>query len=239
MRYYRKSPCMTQRIAVSLVLLLLIVQACKHRPLIDTPTPPGDGACDPDSVYFELQILPILVSRCAMAGCHAQINSADGVNLTSYSRVMQTADIKPGKLDGDFWEAITETKADKRMPPPPLLPLSAAEIALIRTWLLQGAQNLQCDPNIGGCQTDNMSFAQDIQPILQTACTGCHGGANPQGGIQLSNFSGVSQVLSQNRLLGAIKKQPGYTAMPPAGPGLPDCQISKIEAWINQGAKNN
>lgn len=223
-----------------------IQSGCKHQPFLDMTIIPGDTTqnpvehpCSPDTVYFQLQILPILVNNCTMPGCHSASNPAEDIDLTSYAKVMQTGDIKPGKLDGDLWEAINETDSDKRMPRPPAAPLTAEQKNLIRVWILQGAQDLTCDGDSGACDTTNMSFSMDIQPIFNTNCTGCHGGSNPQAGINLSNYSGVSNVLSANRLLGAIKHQAGFTAMPPSGNPLSTCKIDQIEAWVNQGAKNN
>ncbi len=221
---------------------LLSNSGCKHRPVVDMDMPPDDTTmvqpCHPDTVYFQLQILPILVSNCALPGCHSAISPQEGIELTSYQKVMQTADIKPGDLDGDLWEAINETDPEKRMPRPPSPPLTAEQINLIRTWILQGAKDLTCDPT-GVCDTVGMSFANDIQPILNTYCTGCHGGSAPLGGINLSNFSGVSVVVNNNRILGAIRRQPGFSPMPQGGNPLPECHINQIAAWINQGAQNN
>lgn len=228
--------------AVVILAGLLSNSGCQHRPVVDMDMPPDDTTqvqpCHPDTVYFELQILPILVSNCALPGCHSAISPQEGVELTSYQKVMQTADIKPGELKGDLWEAINETDPDKRMPRPPNLPLTAEQKNLIRTWILQGARDLTCEPT-GVCDTVAMSFANDIQPILNTYCTGCHGGSAPLGGINLSNFSGVSVVVNNNRILGAIRRQAGFSPMPQGGNPLPECHIHQIAAWIDQGAQNN
>lgn len=69
-------------LSVVVVLLLLeLLSACKHDALFDAAVPgptdtlPGDppntgGLCDPDTVYFQSQILPLLISRCTEPGCH-------------------------------------------------------------------------------------------------------------------------------------------------------------------------
>lgn len=232
---------------VLLGLNLLLHSGCKHTPVIDMTMPPDDTTtvvpigkpCSPDSVYFSLQILPILVSNCAMDNCHSNNNPEEGVNLTSYSKVMATADIKPGQLKGDLWEAINETDPKKRMPVPPRSPLSTEQLELIRKWIQQGALDKTCDADANGCSTINMSFAQHIMPLLKNVCTGCHSGSSASGNINLSTFEGVSVVAANGRLTGAIKKRPGYTAMPPAGNALSPCNVDKIEAWIAQGIKNN
>ena len=38
------------------------------------------------------------------------------------------------------------------------------------------------------------------------------------------------------KLIGAIKHEPGFVAMPQSGGKLEDCDIEKMEAWIAAGA---
>jgi hypothetical protein len=125
-----------------LVISILIIQ-CRHEP--ETLGIIGIS-CDPDTVYFERDLLPLLNSSCAKSGCHDATTASDGVILDSYFNVMATADVKPGNPDdSDLYEVITDDDPDDRMPPPPLPPLSSDQIAMVRKWILQGAQNLICD----------------------------------------------------------------------------------------------
>ena len=111
----------------------------------DTGTP-----CDPDVVYFDQDILPILRSNCAFSGCHDNNSAQDGVILTSYENVMLTADVEAFDLDGsDLYEVITDSDPDDRMPPAPNERLTSAQISKISEWILQGAKNEQCD---AGCR---------------------------------------------------------------------------------------
>jgi uncharacterized membrane protein len=240
-----------------LSLWLLSLGSCKHQPWIPDGIIPIDttgtggtdttgtggtagNPCSPDSVYFAMQILPILQSSCAMSGCHDAASAQDGVILTSYANVMNTADVRPFDLDGsDLYEAITENDPDKIMPPPPSASLSAAQIALIAKWINQGAQDLSCDANAGGCNTANMSFANDIKPIVTNKCAGCHSGNNPSGGINLSTHAGVSAVALSGQLYGSINWQTGFSNMPKNGAKLPQCEIDKIKSWVDAGAPNN
>ncbi len=89
------------------------------------------------------------------------------------------------------------------------------------------------------CQTTNVSFNATIKPIFSANCVSCHSGAGASAGIRLSNHAEVSAAADGGRLLGAIRHQSGFSAMPPTGPKLTDCQISQIEAWIAQGKPNN
>ena len=237
------------------ILLMLLIQfnACKHDPFIteddmmpiDTTDNPIDTTemgmpCDPDKVYFALEIQPILTSNCAFSDCHDAASAQDGVVLTSYKRVMQTADVRAFDLDGsDLYEVITDSDPDKRMPPPPRASLTSAQINLIATWILQGAENLECDPDAGVCDTDNVSYATIIVPILQNTCLGCHSGSTPSGGINLSTHAGVQTVALNGRLVGAVSHDSAYSSMPQGGQKLSDCKIDQIRAWVDAGAPNN
>ena len=223
------------------------LQSCKHEPFGTVIPDPSDTTvvtpghpCHEDTVYFDLQILPILRSNCALSGCHDEASRQDGVILTSYQRVMQTADVRPFNLSGsDLYKVITETRADKVMPPPLRQRLSAEQIALIAKWINQGARNLTCDANAGTCQTADISWAQHIRPIIQNSCLGCHSGAAPGGGLNFSTHAGVAAVASNGRLFGAVNHQAGYVAMPLGGAKMPECVIQQIKSWIDAGAPNN
>lgn len=99
-------------------------------------------------------------------------------------------------------------------------------------------------PETGGCETDNMSFAADVWPVINASCTACHSGASPSGGIALGNYAEVAAsaaVAAGNygSLYGVISHASGNSPMPKNSNKLPDCTISKIKAWIDQGAADN
>lgn len=79
-----------------------------------------------------------------------------------------------------------------------------------------------------------VSFASDIQPILNSFCNfpACHGAGN--GTRSWTNYANVS-ASAQN-----IKLRTSAKAMPPAGQtALSDQQIQLIACWVDAGAKNN
>lgn len=235
------------------ILVLLSLSGCKHEPPIgpddlagggggggNGPGPDPDPAdtCNPSVVYFEQQILPLLISNCAVPGCHNQAtNNNDDIQITSYATLMNSDIIRmDDPFDSDLWEAINETDPDDRMPRPPQNPLTPAQIALISTWLQQGAQNNSC---VSGCDTTNVTYSGTIQPIIAGNCIGCHSGGSPQGGLNFSSWSVLNQVASTGQLAGAIQHQSPFASMPPSGPGLSACNIDKMLIWIEDGAPNN
>jgi hypothetical protein len=253
---------------VTALLLLLAMPACKHdNSLTGPPEEPGTGGnnggnnggntggnnggnnggggntggvpCDPNTVYFQNQVLPILISNCAKAGCHDANSRQDGVELTSYQSVMNTVDdvTSTDPDDNDLLEVLLEDDADKRMPQPPNAPLTAGQINLIRTWINQGAQNQVCDENAGGCDVAGVTFSGFVQPLIQTKCQGCHSGSAPSGGINLASYAGVQAAVQSGKLFNAITRTVNW--MPQGGARLDDCTIDKVKAWIDAGAPNN
>lgn len=250
-------------IGLMLLMVMISMPACEHDPTspvdpdpmdttgnpIDTTGNPIDTSsvdtsgvpCDPNVIYFEYQILPILRSNCAKSGCHDAITHEEGIILDSYENVMDSDVIRPGRPDNsDLYERITDDDSDDRMPPPPNARLTSEQISLIRNWIQSGAENLDCNPNYGSCNTTNMSYAGNIAPVLNANCVGCHSGVAPSGGITLNTYEGVRSVALSGKLIGAITWSPGFSPMPKgASQKLPDCTIQKINAWVNDGAPNN
>ncbi|MBK8429107.1 MAG: hypothetical protein IPL27_25530 [Lewinellaceae bacterium] len=145
----------------------------------------GNGVvCNPDSVYFSNQILPILISNCTQSGCHNDQDREEGIILTSYQKLVST--VENATLnnwdENDLTRVLIEDDLDKRMPygKPPL---PQAQIDLISRWVAQGARNNACNENAGQCDTTNAKFSSFVQPLVQARCQGCHSGSSPQGGI--------------------------------------------------------
>ena len=239
---------------------LMLLASCTHDPIAG-PVDPGPGPdpidttgpgtpidtgttgtpCDPSIVYFQTEVLPILRSNCAKSGCHDAASHQDGIILTDYNQVMNSDDVvDPFDLDdSDLFEVITETDPDKRMPPPPHERLTAEQIEVIATWIMQGAKDLTCDENAGTCNTDNVTYSGFVAPLLANTCVGCHSGGAPSGGISLNTHGGVQAVALNGRLYGAISHAAGFQPMPRGSARLSQCTIDKVKAWIDDGAPNN
>lgn len=96
----------------------------------------------------------------------------------------------------------------------------------------------QVTPDPPECVTTDMSFAGNILPIISANCQGCHG-ATPSAPFSLTNYAEVKVVADDGRLIGAITHASGFTPMPQNGSKLSDCNIAKIQAWVDQGKKDN
>jgi mono/diheme cytochrome c family protein len=247
---------MCKRIYQVLLITLVIVvfEACKHDPLqpVGEPDSPGDttgtgggdttGAggvvCDPDTIYFQQMILPLLNSNCAVSGCHDPATAEDDVVLSDYQSIMATADIVPFDADeSEIIEVLFETDPEDMMPPPGNTPLTMEQKNLLIDWINQGALNNSCVAS--ECDTIDISYLQDVFPIVLNNCTGCHSGNDPSGGFSLTNHAEVKEAALNFDLLNSILWNGLAENMPKNGDQLSDCQIDIIEIWINDGTPNN
>ena len=87
----------------------------------------------------------------------------------------------------------------------------------------------------------------NIQPVIQENCVGCHGEKEPKEGVNLTSYASLMKggehgpiVVAGNPdesvLIHVLKAGHGKPQMPPKGP-LPADTISKVEQWIKDGAK--
>lgn len=229
------------------ILCLLLADSCKHAiPFpIDNSTGGTGGtggsggtgstadSCDPSNVYFQQQVLPILVSYCAQPGCHDNASHREGVTLVSYASVMQTGGVTPGDPSRSRLYRII---SDGSMPPNGYAKPSASQLALISQWIQQGAKDLVCQ-NL--CDSGVYTYSAAIQPLMASQCQGCHNSTNASGGVDLSSYAGVKAEVSSGRLWGSVSGAAGLVQMPLNGNKLSDCQLAQIQKWIAAGAPNN
>jgi len=214
---------------------LLIILSCTKHTIGDDPIDDTDLSfavtCDPDTIYFQNTILPLVVSSCGTSGCHDQASHKDGIILTDYASILKTGEIKPGDPgDSEFFETLRDD-GDDLMPPPPYEALSNEEVQQIRSWILQGAKNNQC---FDDCDTEQVTFSESIWPMMQTYCTGCHSSANPGGGIVIEDHSDMLAIANNGSLMGSVRYEPGYAKMP-TNQQLSDCNINQLQRWMDEG----
>lgn len=92
------------------------------------------------------------------------------------------------------------------------------------------------------CDDKDVTFSGTVTQILQP-CMSCHSNSavsrGDGGGIKLENYADVVAELQRGRLMGSIKHENGYIAMPQSGGILPDCEISQLQKWIDNQTPNN
>lgn len=231
------------------LLVMFIGWGCEHEPDL-TPVdggggnpgggggpvipPPDPKACDPDTVYFQTQILPIFVSNCAIAGCHDRASAQKDVILTDYSSILM--EVNPGDLDGsDIYDVLTEDSPDKLMPrnPDTMLgeSLSQEQIDLIGTWILQGALNNTCDT----CDSTDFTFSGKVKFIIESNCAtsvSCHGAGSVN---DYTTYAGLKAKVDNGTFELRVLRN---LNMPPAAP-LPECERIILSKWLENGAPND
>jgi hypothetical protein len=120
-----------------------------------------------------------------------------------------------------------------------LLVLSMIDTACSKTSL----DRLLEEQNRGStqCDTVDMKYSTDIVPILEVHCYSCHGNGNTggSGGINLDGYANIKTYIDHGFVLGNVRHDPGFVAMPYMLPKLDTCTINKITDWINRGAPDN
>lgn len=176
---------------------------------------------DPNVCYSE-NILPLLSSNCG--GCHH--------DMTNYEGTLKY--VKKGHpLLSELYKQVKG--------PNPSMPrggnkLTQQQLFYLKAWISSGAPN---STNCAVCDTAQYKYSADIAPILNNWCVNCHSSSNSGGGFDLSNYNGVVNSIAGGKLIGSIKHDPGYFAMPQGGGKISDCQITKIQNWIRVGYPNN
>jgi|SRR5688572_15659285 len=93
--------------------------------------------------------------------------------------------------------------------------------------------------SFNSCDTANVTYNQTVRPILDLNCMSCHSQLSQQGGIVLETYSNVISYVNSGQLLGAINHEQGFSPMPQGTAKLSDCNILKIEKWVQSGSPDN
>jgi len=179
-------------------------------------------------VCYDTDVQPILTNKCSMSGCHNSVDKAAGLDLSSYAGVQASS-----KKD-EILESINKGK----MPPAGYQSLTSNEKQILARWVAQGYTKGECSSNSVACDTTNVTYTNSIKAIFDNNCTGCHNASNPSGGWALDTYNSSKTCAQSGRLLGTVEWLSGYSAMPQGGNKLSDCDIAKIQKWINAGMPN-
>jgi hypothetical protein len=89
------------------------------------------------------------------------------------------------------------------------------------------------------CDSLDVSYSKTIEPILMNNCYECHASSIATAGIILDSYDELILRVNSGRFPGAVNHRDGFTPMPKDRDQLPDCDLAKINNWLNEGAKNN
>ena len=85
------------------------------------------------------------------------------------------------------------------------------------------------------CDSTNVTYSVTVRGILDGYCMGCH---DVTSSYPFDTYDGVNNYVSNGFLMGDVKQLSGFPPMPPTGK-LNDCDIAKLQKWVNDGAPNN
>ena len=99
---------------------------------------------------------------------------------------------------------------------------------------------------ISSGQTSNVSFTNDVLPILQSRCVNCHGGERVEEGLSVKSYADLMTGSKNGSVITAgdagnslLVDLVASQKMPKRGPKLTPNQIQLITDWVNQGAQDN
>lgn len=101
------------------------------------------------------------------------------------------------------------------------------------------SDNLQDIALPSDCDTTNVTYQHTVAPMMNTHCNDCHSGAGANGGWITDTYSGLTILVQNGKLWGAVNHEPGYLPMPEGLPKLSGCDLNRIKKWIDSGAPNN
>ncbi len=85
------------------------------------------------------------------------------------------------------------------------------------------------NPTTSTCDSIPVSYATDIEPVLKSRCTSCHGGTSPN----LETVDKVKAAIENSNLICTIEQTSctGSKAMPQGSAKLADSIIQKFKTW--------
>lgn len=212
-------------VSVIIAVFVLLLSSCEHEAVNKEVL---------RKINFEKEVLPIFFNNCTASGCHGSVNAEEDLNLTSYQGIMQG--ITAGKpSQSEIYSSITAYWGEMM---PPKGALSSAQIATIKLWIEQGAENTKSDvvddtSTVAANYT--VCFTRDIQPIINSNCASCHSNLRTYAGIK-------SWVKTANPASSKIYESitdNGDDRMPPSpNAALSKANIDSIYNWIKNGALN-
>jgi len=210
-------------------IIIMLISSCQHEAIWKPTSNSGKEVC------FETEILPIVVSSCALPNCHAA--GSEERTLNSYESLMASGYIKKEEASkSKIIKVLSHSDSDERMPPPPNPAWSAERIQLMLDWIEQGAKNTtNCGP---ACDTTSFTYTK-VKGIIDQYCSGCHLSYSTGGGILLDSYSNIKAQAQSGKLSGSIRRLSGFKPMPQGGNQLPECTIRVIEKWIDAGMPEN
>jgi len=129
-------------------------------------------------------------------------------------------------------------------------------IKLILLSIILSAVIISCDDSLTTDDIDsreipetNVSYSLHISPFIEFKCVNCHNPSRPDGGVDLSTWSGITNPVIMTRgssetsiIVWTVERRSGFSPMPPLDSPylvLTPTQLRGLKTWIDEGAENN
>jgi mono/diheme cytochrome c family protein len=94
-------------------------------------------------------------------------------------------------------------------------------------------------PAMADCDTtDAITYSGSIAPIMAANCNVCHSTSAASAGVITDNYNDL-YIIATNGSLWAAVSWSGAVRMPKGSDQLSDCDLTKINKWIEDGAPDN
>ena len=217
----------------SMILTTVAAGLCAALLSAQAPAP----STPPTQVTFARDIQPILERSCS--SCHsADLKLAD-LDLSTREAALRGGEHGAALVPGSAERSkLYRMVAGLDMPAMPMdgEALKPSEVGAIKAWIDQGA-----------IWETPVTFAKDIQPIMERTCWTCHGSSLQLSQLDLRTREGAlkggahgAAIVPGNagqsklyRLVAGLES----ISMPMEGPKLTPAEISAVKTWIDQGAQ--
>lgn len=215
---------------LGLLGLLLIFVGCNYRidRTPDNSSVVNDLAEKPNSLSYAVLKRYVFDPKCM--SCH----SGGAVNLSNYELVK-------GQISAIKKVAVQDLTM------PPKIPLSAAEIKILKTWIEIGAPENAKDGTVIPEDPLLPNFQSIQTKILNTRCVACHSNGGSADHIPLTTYWEILDspreivipgVSEESGIMIAITRDDDKRMPPPdVGDALSEKEIRIIEKWIQEGAQ--
>jgi len=198
------------------------------------------------ALRFDRDVLPIFKAKCVE--CHNTDSRKAELDLSSAAGLAAGSEsgslVEPGKVDESLLFDMVDSES---MPPEGEEPLTAAELKILKRWIISGAAGLESAAASNG---EPEVTQHDVLQITRLRCTVCHGPRKQEGELDLSSVesmlaggkSGPAFVLDHPEESLALEKMKSGE-MPPKkmliAAGVKPVEAGEIELiskWLSAGA---
>jgi len=228
---------------VSIIMLaFLLIYGCYHDPLVspeeEVSNEPNDeflmNDCDEDTVYFENDILPFIITACGRSTvCHEQ-NIENKIVTNVYHNYLKQKFVPFKSSESKLYTHLITDDPEILMPRnyDTDIPYNAPQekIDMIKKWIDQGALKNGCR----NCDSENFTYTNKINLIVLQNCANskdCHGKGSNE--ITLIDYENLKKVVDNGLFEQLVLED---KQMPKEG-SLSDCDLFAIDNWLKNDAK--